>query len=1738
MRAVCACSRMTDSYITKELEWDGGDWGEDVFYHPYMAPEKMENSVIDFDIQNLQALLKEKTNFPVDKIVKRVNSHYLDASRLIKRAFGNKIADDFQMYNWGLTLTMDLGLAVDKLELLLNVYAKKLPRRITRADFDYILDKHSTLRHIPSKHKRKLKWMDLVASFKIHSVRKPGLPDTVGKRQMVTIMDVNEIDLDLDVLRITKDMRRADVYANKLHMLLLDDPLISGNFQEALAAGKLDTAQIGATGERLRDFEARVNAEEEEFGPLVQKAVDEKMRQEFEAKEVEDRRRAAARKAREDARLEAKRKEEEEKQVARDRLDQIRREREEWERRKAEKAIQDAAAERTRLEREKELAERQRREREAEEQRRQSLATEAAAAAEEMARLGREQLEAERAASVGMFDHLSGEERVRAEAAHKLAEHRRIKAIERKRLLEETRLYAESQLARRGAGASGAGGTGASWGARDPESAVAAASAGAGEIHVPTLPAGATPKKRRDIEDARMAKTKSKSKGVAGRIATRALEKEKTQEESSGPGPRLELEGEVAVDGGVEDLPAPDSPARPRPPVPATAAATATNVTGRRLPGAKRRTQSQSRSRSRSRSPDRAAPPSAEDSALADQRRLDELIALELLELDEESRQQRRAEEEQKRLEAVRAKLRRAENERIMFIEAQDAARRTAQEDAQLRRHAEEETLQQRLAVQAKTKADKEARLAEAAVLRRHAEEHRLAAQQALEAKARQEASISRGPNEKSASQLALEAKEEANRKARAEREAKQRATRDRARKLQEDAEAKRAALAGVIEARHSAAKGARQKRGGTAQRERLHLDAAELWPEGGAAFDERQGLELSDMEEAAVHASSATERRGSLGSVSMLTVSDYVPDADEDYEADADDEAILEAQSATEAAAAEAAAEAVALAAAEAEAEAAAALVAAAAQAEAEALAAAHYAAMATVVSEEFCTDLVQSEGGVLIASAVSLAVDEFKDEARRQKLQEADERMRAALEAREQAREGAQAAREREEADERARLQAIAAEEARLEAKRIALELVEAEAAAETEQRRMQEEEMLIVGAIQAARLSGERKAEEERLAAVRAEEELRDAAEAEVRRQREAREAIEAAERAETEASTARAAELVRQMEEEERVAAEAEATEAAERKSKADAIALRKLQQQREQEEQTRLEAEAQEEAERLEREEHAADEAELERQRLEIAAAQLAALLAEQAAAAEKARLAEIEALSSLVAQELCVELCESESAALFPAVAAAAMAEELDAAALSVTEDQASPGKFRRPSLLPSLSAQRLLPADVLVIDVAKSADGTLRLNIRCDEDAASGVRGLFMHGFKANSAAEQQGLLRVGDELMAVGESGLEGESASLAALVAALKGLRGPTVRMVVRRPRANTAQAAIAADGSDKNPQVAEPTAPESPTARFDALPAYTIVEGPEVVKDALTAPLLLEELQSFPAVDLDINVPLSEDGKLRLYIRHDDEGDAHGLFIHGFKPNSAAEMQGLLRPGDELITVAGRDVKGCFLEDVVEAMLNHVGPEVAMTVRRHLVDESDPMVQERAEMEIEAKRVAVEAMLDEIERQQGADGEDTKENSRRKKEQVERLMLEQKRQRELRIVREAEERRKKAASMPNSLMDTEASAAYVKKIAPFEDLEVAVPKTQGELRVHVKHSKRRGLFIHGFKPNSLAEQQGILCVGDELLAVEGEDVRAKALPGLVAVLKNHTGDAVRIKLRRHKYNGVEL
>ena len=149
----------------------------------------------------------------MEKIAEAVRQHYLDSSRLIKRAFGKKIEDDFQLYNWGLTLAMDMGLNTDKVELLLMIYSKKMPRRITLPDFEKFMKEHSTWRHI-KKRREERKWLDLMASFKIHQVKKEGYPDSIWEEtEFRAFWRLTGSTLDLLRRRssiTSRTMRRAD----------------------------------------------------------------------------------------------------------------------------------------------------------------------------------------------------------------------------------------------------------------------------------------------------------------------------------------------------------------------------------------------------------------------------------------------------------------------------------------------------------------------------------------------------------------------------------------------------------------------------------------------------------------------------------------------------------------------------------------------------------------------------------------------------------------------------------------------------------------------------------------------------------------------------------------------------------------------------------------------------------------------------------------------------------------------------------------------------------------------------------------------------------------------------------------------------------------------------------------------------------------------------------------------------------------------------------------------------------------------------------------------------------------------------------------------------------------------------------------------------------------------------------------------------------------------------------------
>ena len=489
---------------------------------------------------------------------------------------------------------------------------------------------------------------------------------------------------------------------------------------------------------------------------------------------------------------------------------------------------------------------------------------------------------------------------------------------------------------------------------------------------------------------------------------------------------------------------------------------------------------------------------------------------------------------------------------------------------------------------------------------------------------------------------------------------------------------------------------------------------------------------------------------------------------------------------------------------------------------------------------------------------------------------------------------------------------------------------------------------------------------------------------------------------------------------------------------------------------------------------------------------------------------------------------------------------------------------------YRHPEM-PSLDELAQLPVEILDVAVPKSEDGTLRINIRHDDEGD--IHGLFIHGFKPNSVAEKAGVVRVGDELIELDHKDVEGQFLSV--LISILQGHEDNKVHMKIRRhnlPAAvtgntgtstvvveplNLAQkfedAAAAASSristartsaaATPRPQIksarsakATPrivTAPPTPqlTARSD----HEVFQIHDTVTKHEHEPSL-SELVLFPAIDINLEVPYSKDGTLRMYIRHDDEGDAHGLFVHGFKNNSAAEAQGLIKVGDELLILNDINIKGLFLEDVVSALQSRESESVTMTVRRHIMSEDDELLEDMVAHEFEANKQALMQSLQENDVE--GDSEDEAEQARRaeRKKQIDKIMQEQKRQRLARMEREAEERAKAARAMPNSLL-TEKAKAVAEASKPYTDFDVSIPKTQGELRLHVKYSYKRGLFVHSFKPDSLAEKQGLVQPGDELLKVEGHNVHGKSLKVLVEIIKDHKKGAVNMRLRRHKFNFFE-
>jgi hypothetical protein len=115
----------------------------------HVKKTKSDNEITKKPKAVIQSNEEKRELAKAQALAQRSREHYLESCRIIKRSFGDRIEEDLQLFNWGLTLTMEMGTNDDKLQFLLSIYSKNMPKRVTQRDFDIIMHSHTSLRHLP-----------------------------------------------------------------------------------------------------------------------------------------------------------------------------------------------------------------------------------------------------------------------------------------------------------------------------------------------------------------------------------------------------------------------------------------------------------------------------------------------------------------------------------------------------------------------------------------------------------------------------------------------------------------------------------------------------------------------------------------------------------------------------------------------------------------------------------------------------------------------------------------------------------------------------------------------------------------------------------------------------------------------------------------------------------------------------------------------------------------------------------------------------------------------------------------------------------------------------------------------------------------------------------------------------------------------------------------------------------------------------------------------------------------------------------------------------------------------------------------------------------------------------------------------------------------------------------------------------------------------------------------------------
>ena len=195
------------------------------FRRVFIDRSQAENQVIPYDVEKMKELgLGEE-------VTHAVHRHFLDSLQVIQRASGSDEKFDFQHYNWGFRLALDPHLPDDeKLSTLFAFYCQHARDRLILQEFEQIVKKHSSFRHLDAFHKR-IKWDDLVASFQLHATKKTHQVHTIGMKNMIIILESNKISIDIDIPRLMSFIRRLDKTSRNLFALLEEDPLLNGQSQ-------------------------------------------------------------------------------------------------------------------------------------------------------------------------------------------------------------------------------------------------------------------------------------------------------------------------------------------------------------------------------------------------------------------------------------------------------------------------------------------------------------------------------------------------------------------------------------------------------------------------------------------------------------------------------------------------------------------------------------------------------------------------------------------------------------------------------------------------------------------------------------------------------------------------------------------------------------------------------------------------------------------------------------------------------------------------------------------------------------------------------------------------------------------------------------------------------------------------------------------------------------------------------------------------------------------------------------------------------------------------------------------------------------------------------------------------------------------------------------------------------------------------------------------------------------------